>query len=63
MDVWCDTDGAWAAKSIKNKANRGRVAVLEGAAGSPPFQGELMLMLIGYFGLTLLHAQKEGSYV
>ena len=21
-----------------------------------------MLMLIGYFGLTLLHAQKEGSY-
>jgi len=39
------------------------LAVLEGAAGSPPFQGELMLMLIGYFGLTLLHAQKEGSYV
>ena len=39
------------------------VAVLEGAAGSPPFQGEIMLMLIGYFGLTLLHAQKEGSYV
>ena len=22
-----------------------------------------MLMLSGYFGLTLLHAQKEGSYV
>ncbi|KAJ7941631.1 hypothetical protein O6P43_035321 [Quillaja saponaria] len=37
------------------------VAVLEGAAGSPPFQGELML--VGYFGLTLLHTQKEASCV
>lgn len=39
------------------------VAVLEGVAGSPPFQGELML--VGYFGLTLLHTpkKKEGSYV
>ncbi|GJR96813.1 hypothetical protein Tco_0268987 [Tanacetum coccineum] len=35
--------------------------VLEGVAGSPPFQGELML--VRYFGLTLLHTQKEGSYV
>ena len=38
-----------------------KVVVLEGAAGSPPFQGELMLA--GYFGLTLLHTQKEASYV
>ncbi|KAL2224297.1 UNVERIFIED_CONTAM: hypothetical protein Sindi_3053400 [Sesamum indicum] len=36
---------------------RNKVAVLEGAAGSPPFQGELML--VGYFGLTLLHTQNK----
>jgi hypothetical protein len=32
----------------------------EREAGSPPFQGELTL--VGYFGLTLLHTQKEASY-
>ncbi|KAL2224988.1 UNVERIFIED_CONTAM: hypothetical protein Sindi_2975100, partial [Sesamum indicum] len=37
--------------------SRNKVAVLEGAAGSPPFQGELML--VGYFGLTLLHTQNK----
>ena len=47
----------------KADSNGYKVAVLEGVTRSPPFQGELMLMLIGYFGLTLLHAQKEGSYV
>ncbi|KAG6528106.1 hypothetical protein ZIOFF_010255 [Zingiber officinale] len=31
----------------------------EGVAGSPPFQGELMLMLVEYFGLTLLHTPRE----
>lgn len=30
------------------------------AAGSSPFQGELMLT--EYFGLTSLHTQKEASY-
>jgi hypothetical protein len=43
------------------KAGLVTVAVLEGAAGSPPFQGEVML--VEYFGLTLLHTQKERSYV
>jgi hypothetical protein len=37
----------------------GRLAVLEGAAGSPPFQEELMLMHIRYFNLILLHVQKQ----
>ncbi|KAK4434432.1 putative protein ycf68 [Sesamum alatum] len=36
---------------------RNKVAVLEGAAGSPPFHGKLML--VGYFGLTLLHTQNK----
>ncbi|XP_073367277.1 uncharacterized protein [Aegilops tauschii subsp. strangulata] len=27
VDLWCDEDGAWAATSIKNKANRGREGV------------------------------------
>ena len=35
--------------------------MLEGAAGSPHFQGELML--VRYFGLVLLYTQKEVSYV
>ena len=34
---------------------------MEGVAGSPLFQGELTL--VRYFGLTLLHTQKEASYV
>jgi len=33
------------------------VVILEGATTLPPFQGELML--VGYFGLTLLHTQKK----
>ncbi|KAK4745905.1 hypothetical protein SAY87_012217 [Trapa incisa] len=45
---------------IASNRRRNKVAVLEGAAGSPPFQGELML--VGYFGFTLLYTQRETSY-
>ena len=34
---------------------------MEGAAGSPHFPRKLTL--VGYFSLTLLHTQKEASYV
>ena len=27
VDLWCDNDGAWAATSIRNKANRGREGI------------------------------------
>lgn len=40
-----------------------KVVVLVGAVESLPFQGELVLMLVGYFNLALHYTQKEASYV
>lgn len=40
-----------------------KVVILVGAVESLPFQGELVLMLVGYFNLALHYTQKEASYV
>lgn len=56
---------AHSSRLISYKANLewspNKLTILKGTAGLPPFQGELIL--IGYFDLTLLHIQKEVSYV